>query len=82
MSRHGLQWYGWNGWNKCITEGSLDALATDWGADAMRVSMYVQEGDYEKDPAGFTSSQDEKILPKDCTLRRVKYLYNIIEQDY
>jgi transposase-like protein len=30
----------------------------------------------------FTSSQDEKILPKDCTLRRVKYLNNIIEQDH
>ena len=30
----------------------------------------------------FTSSQEEKILPKDCTLRRVKYLNNIIEQDH
>ncbi len=28
------------------------------------------------------SSQDEKILPKDCTLRRVKYLNNVIEQDH
>jgi IS6 family transposase len=32
-------------------------------------------------PDAFTSSQDEKVLPKDCTLRRVKYLNNIIEQD-
>jgi transposase-like protein len=30
----------------------------------------------------FTTSQDEKILPKDCTLRRVKYLNNVIEQDH
>jgi transposase-like protein len=30
----------------------------------------------------FTSSQDEKILPKDCALRRIKYLNNIIEQDH
>jgi transposase-like protein len=30
----------------------------------------------------FTSSQDEKVLPKDCTLRRVKYLNNVIEQDH
>ncbi len=30
----------------------------------------------------FTSSQDEKILPLDCTLRRVKYLNDIIEQDH
>lgn len=25
---------------------------------------------------------DEKIFPKDCKLRRVKYLNNIIEQDH
>jgi len=33
-------------------------------------------------PEAFTSSQAEKILPKDCKLRRVKYLNNIIEQDH
>jgi transposase, IS6 family len=33
-------------------------------------------------PDAFTSSQEEKILPKDCKLRRVKYLNNIIEQDH
>ena len=33
-------------------------------------------------PEAFTTSQDEKILPQDCTLRRVKYLNNIIEQDH
>jgi IS6 family transposase len=33
-------------------------------------------------PEAFTSSQDEKILPSDCKLRRVKYLNNIIEQDH
>lgn len=58
MSTHGLQWHGWN---KCITEGSLDALAKDWGADVMRVSMYVQEDGYEKDPAGFTIQADRII---------------------
>jgi transposase-like protein len=30
----------------------------------------------------FTSWQDEKILPLDCRLRRVKYLNNVIEQDH
>jgi transposase-like protein len=30
----------------------------------------------------FTSLQDEKILPSDCRLRRVKYLNNVIEQDH
>src|SRR5437762_8863414 len=33
-------------------------------------------------PEAFTSSQDEKVLPEDCTLRRVKYLNNVIEQDH
>lgn len=30
-------------------------------------------------PEAFSASQAEKIVPKDCTLRRVKYLNNIIE---
>lgn len=30
----------------------------------------------------FTTSQAERIVPKDCKLRRVKYLNNVIEQDH
>ncbi len=33
-------------------------------------------------PDAFATSQDEQVLPKDCRLRRVKYLNNIIEQDH
>jgi transposase, IS6 family len=33
-------------------------------------------------PEAFTASQEEKIVPKDCKLRRVKYLNNVIEQDH
>ncbi|HEY9404208.1 MAG TPA: DDE-type integrase/transposase/recombinase [Pyrinomonadaceae bacterium] len=33
-------------------------------------------------PEAFTSSQEEKILPADCKLRRVKYLNDDIEQDH
>jgi IS6 family transposase len=33
-------------------------------------------------PEAFSTSQAEKIVPKDCQLRRVKYLNNIIEQDH
>jgi transposase-like protein len=33
-------------------------------------------------PEAFTSSQEEKVLPQDCSLRRVKYLNNVIEQDH
>ncbi|NBE56860.1 glycoside hydrolase family 5 protein [Streptomyces boluensis] len=49
MSSHGTQWY-----EQCLTDGSLDALAQDWGADVLRVSTYVQEGGYETDPDKFT----------------------------
>ncbi|MEV5675988.1 MULTISPECIES: glycoside hydrolase family 5 protein [unclassified Streptomyces] len=50
MSTHGTQWYA-----QCVTNGSLDALATDWRADVLRVSTYVQEDGYETDPQGFTA---------------------------
>jgi transposase-like protein len=33
-------------------------------------------------PEAFSTSQEERIVPKDCKLRRVKYLNNIIEQDH
>ena len=33
-------------------------------------------------PEAFSASQEEKVVPKDCKLRRVKYLNNVIEQDH
>ncbi|MFF3396010.1 cellulase family glycosylhydrolase [Streptomyces sp. NPDC002669] len=50
MSTHGIQWF-----SKCYNAASMDALAQDWKSDLLRVAMYVQEGGYETDPAGFTS---------------------------
>ena len=58
MSTHGIQWYGWG---SCLTAASLDALANDWGADVLRISLYVQEGGYETDPAGFTAQVNRLI---------------------
>lgn len=58
MSTHGIQWYGWGG---CLTAASLDALAYDWGADILRISLYVQEGGYETDPTGFTNQVNRLI---------------------
>jgi aryl-phospho-beta-D-glucosidase BglC (GH1 family) len=52
MSTHGLQWYGLG---NCVTGPSLDALYYDWGADIVRISLYVQEGGYETNPVGFTT---------------------------
>ncbi|MER6913457.1 cellulase family glycosylhydrolase [Streptomyces sp. NPDC000594] len=49
MSTHGLQWY-----SQCANGASLDALAKDWNADVLRISMYIQEGGYETDPRRFT----------------------------
>lgn len=50
MSSHGLQWY-----SNCLTDSSLNVLANEWNADVLRISMYIQEGGYETDPAGFTN---------------------------
>ncbi|WP_341843626.1 cellulase family glycosylhydrolase [Chitinophaga caseinilytica] len=58
MSTHGIQWYGWG---SCLTEASLDALAYDWGADVLRISLYVQDDGYETDPAGFTAQVNRLI---------------------
>lgn len=30
----------------------------------------------------FSTSQEERVVPKDCKLRRVKYLNSVIEQDH
>lgn len=49
MSTHGLQWY-----YNCLNTASLDALANDWKADVLRISMYVQEGGYETNPTLYT----------------------------
>ena len=56
MSTHGLQWFA-----NCYNNASLDALANDWQADVLRIAMYVQEGGYETNPAGFTSQVNNLV---------------------
>jgi transposase-like protein len=51
-------------------------------ADHRRLPFSINVDKNAAYPEAFTSSQDEKILPSDCLLRRVKYLNNIIEQDH
>jgi transposase-like protein len=51
-------------------------------ADHRRLSFSISVDKNAAYPDALTSSQDEKVLPKDCKLRRVKYLNNIIEQDH
>jgi len=50
VSTHGLQFAP-----KCYPNAALDALAGDWHSDLLRIAMYVQEGGFETDPAGFTA---------------------------
>jgi transposase-like protein len=33
-------------------------------------------------PEAFSTSQEDRIVPQDCKLRRVTYLNNVIEQDH
>lgn len=68
MSTHGLQWYGWG---SCLTPASLDALATDWKAQVMRVSLYVQEEGYATDPVKYTAMADQVI---DALIQRGLYV--------
>jgi transposase-like protein len=51
-------------------------------ADHRRLPSSISVDKNAAYPEAFTSSQVEQILPKDCTLRRVKYLNDIIEQDH
>jgi len=56
MSSHGLQFFP-----DCLNRDSLDALRNDWRADFIRISMYVQEGGFETDPAGFTAKVNDAV---------------------
>jgi IS6 family transposase len=51
-------------------------------ADHRRLPFSISVDKNAAYPETFTTSQVEKILPKGCTLRRVKYLNNVIEQDH
>jgi len=51
-------------------------------ADHRRLPFSISVDKHASYPEAFTSSQDEKVLPHDCKLRRVKYLNNVIEQDH
>ena len=56
MSSHGVQWFP-----EFLNPTAFTALRDNWGADIVRLSMYIQEGGYESDPAGFTAKMDNWI---------------------
>ena len=47
-----------------------------------RLPFSISVGKNAAYPEAFSTSQAERIMPKDCKLRRVKYLDNVIEQDH
>ena len=51
-------------------------------ADHRRLPFSISVDKHASYPDAFITSQKEKVLPKDCTLRRTKYLTNIVEQDH
>jgi transposase-like protein len=51
-------------------------------ADHRRLPLSISVDKHASYPDAFTTSQEEKVLPKDCKLRRTKYLTNIVEQDH
>jgi transposase, IS6 family len=51
-------------------------------ADHHRLPFTIGTDKHASYPEAFAASVKERILPRDCKLRRVKYLNNVIEQDY
>ena len=51
-------------------------------ADHRRLPFSISVDKNAAYPEAFSTSQAERIVPKDCKLRRVKYLNNVIEQDH
>ena len=51
-------------------------------ADHRRLPFSISVDKHALYPDAYTTSQEEKVLPKDCRLRRTKYLTNIVEQDH
>jgi IS6 family transposase len=51
-------------------------------AEHRRLPFYISVDKNAAYPEAFSTSQVERVMPKDCELRRVKYLNNVIEQDH
>jgi len=51
-------------------------------ADHPRLPLTIRVDKHATYPEAFTASIQDKVLPFDCKLRRVKYINNAIEQDH
>ena len=51
-------------------------------AEHRRLPFTIGTDKHASYPEAFAASVMEKVLPRDCKLRRVEYLNNVIEQDH
>jgi transposase-like protein len=51
-------------------------------AEHRRLPFWISVDKNAAYPEAFSTSREERIVPRDCKLRRVKYLKNVIEQDH
>ncbi|MCR2823730.1 glycoside hydrolase family 5 protein [Lederbergia panacisoli] len=68
MSTHGLQWYP-----EIINNNAFAALSKDWGANVIRLAMYVGENGYATNP-----SVKEKVI-EGIKLARANDMYVIVD---
>lgn len=52
------------------------------GVEHRRLPFSVSVDKNAAYPEAFSTSQEGRVVPKDCKLRRVKYLNKVIEQDH
>ncbi len=56
MSTHGPQWF-----SGCYNDSSIAALANKWGADVIRLAMYVEQGGYTTNPVKWRTWIDSMV---------------------
>ncbi|MBA2339156.1 MAG: DDE-type integrase/transposase/recombinase, partial [Pyrinomonadaceae bacterium] len=61
---------------------SIDEAFMNLAADHRRLPFSISVDKNAAYPDAFAASQEQKVLPLDCKLRRTKYLNNVIEQDH
>ncbi len=69
MSTHGLQWYP-----EILNDNAFAALSNDWGANVIRLAMYVGEDGYAKDP----TVMKERVI-KGIELAKKHDMYVIVD---
>ena len=62
--------------------GTFNVSRLDAAQSYERTSGGAAQCEDAAHPNAFSTSQAERVVPKDCKFRRVKYLDNVIEQDH